>query len=148
MTHKITVGLQQKVGQPNYGSLGATCQIELSIHDDDARHAEILADHIRGAFACCRDRIDEQLSSAASAQDTLPTAHSSPPSRPASNGRTRPASEAQIRAMHAIASKQGVVLASELEAQFGVTTPAELTIRQASQMIDALKSTTQPGTAG
>jgi len=43
--------------------------------------------------------------------------------------------------LHAIAAKHGVVLACELEAQFGVTTPAELTIRQASQMIDTLKST-------
>ena len=28
MSHKITVGLQQKVGRPNDGSLGATCHIE------------------------------------------------------------------------------------------------------------------------
>src|SRR6056297_46695 len=62
-------------------------------------------------------------------------------SSPTSGNRVHAASEAQIRALHAIAAKHGVVLACELEAQFGVTTPAELTIRQASQMIDTLKST-------
>ena len=137
MTHKITVGLQQKVGRPNYGSLGATCHIELALSGDEARNPDAISSRIREAFTCCRDRIAEELSTGTHRQ---PTAEQST-SEPASNGRIRPASEAQVRALHAIAAKHGIVLASELEAQFGVTTPAELTIRQASEMIDAMKST-------
>ena len=143
MSHKITVGLQQKVGQPNYGSLGATCYIELTLSADEAGQATVLTDRIRQAFACCRARINEELPTPSTERPaaTPAPATAAQPSIPTSGNRVRGASEAQVRALHAIAAKHGIVLASELEAQFGVTTPADLTIRQASQMIDALKST-------
>ena len=141
MTHKITVGLQQKVGQPNYGSLGATCHLELTLTNDEARNTDAITSRIRDAFTCCRDRIAEELGSDPPRPYSPDGSREQTETRPPQNGRIRPASEAQIRALHAIAAKHGIVLASELEAQFGVTTPAELTIRQASQMIDALKST-------
>ena len=143
MSHKITVGLQQKVGRPNYGSLGATCHIELTLSEEEARHTDTITSRIREAFASCRDRVAEQLSADSSQpppDHRLPIARTEP--AVPGNGRLRPASEAQIRALHAIAAKHGVVLASELEAQFGVRTPSELTIRQASELIDALKTTT------
>jgi hypothetical protein len=60
------------------------------------------------------------------------------------NSRPRQATEAQIRAVRAIASKAGVQLASELEARFGVGTPSQLSLSQASQLIDDLKSQLTP----
>ncbi len=53
--------------------------------------------------------------------------------------RARPATDAQIRAIHAIASKANVVLASELDTEFGVASPQSLTLQQASEMIEKLK---------
>ncbi|WP_231617909.1 hypothetical protein [Novipirellula aureliae] len=54
--------------------------------------------------------------------------------------RIREATEAQIRAIHAIASKANVHLASQLETDFAVSTPKQLTLRQASDLIEKLKS--------
>ncbi len=53
--------------------------------------------------------------------------------------RTREATDAQVRAIHAIASKANVSLASHLDSEFGVASPKQLTLRQASDLIEALK---------
>jgi hypothetical protein len=148
MTTKITIGLQQKVGQPNFGSLGASCSIELNLSDEQTRHPSLISDHIREAFAQCRDSIRAELAGAAEPADSQ--RRNDPPPPPRSTGgdssRTatpkRSATEAQIRAIHAIAGKQGIVVASELAERFGVQSPAQLSIRQASEFIDSLKSVT------
>ncbi|MEX2307270.1 MAG: hypothetical protein WD738_06735, partial [Pirellulales bacterium] len=53
--------------------------------------------------------------------------------------RIRPATANQIRAIHAIANRQNLDLAGELRARFAVERPEELTLDQASQLIDAIK---------
>ena len=55
MAMKINVGLQKKVGQPNYGSLGASCQIEFEM--DSAlleSNMDGFHDRVNGAFLACR----------------------------------------------------------------------------------------------
>jgi len=67
------------------------------------------------------------------------------PDRHSSNDRTpRAATEAQVRAIRAIASKARISLASELEQSFGVQSPNQLTVAQASQLIDSLKQGLAP----
>ena len=56
--------------------------------------------------------------------------------RPRDTGRSATASQA--RAIYAIAGRQGIELADKLRADFGVATPEELTIREASRLIDEL----------
>ena len=158
MTHKVTVGLQQKVGQPNFGSIGASCSIEVHLDDDEAVHPEVVTARVRQAFAQCRDVIAKELS----LHDTVKPGEAQgrePEQRPIASrsntersGRTsdrpqRTATEAQVRAIRAIASKAGVSLASELEQGFGVRNPHQLTIAQASQLIDSLKQGLTPSPA-
>jgi len=62
MPMKLNVGVCRKVGQPDYGSLGASCdvQLELSsslIFDDPA----VFQQHVRQAYAACERAVDEQL---------------------------------------------------------------------------------------
>ncbi|WP_168564980.1 hypothetical protein [Crateriforma spongiae] len=137
MPRKITVGLQQKVSRPNYGSIGAICQIEWSIDHDHPTDAQTLKRQISQAFDDCRHHIESQIGKTDAAEtDATTTASTSTDA-----GRMRPASDAQIRALHAIAASRGLRLAEEVNARFGLDSAGQLTLRQASQLIDALKTT-------
>jgi hypothetical protein len=63
----------------------------------------------------------------------------------------RPATASQVKAIRAIAARRKIDLVGLLRERFGLTTADELGIRQASALIDELKSdegTTSPGTNG
>jgi hypothetical protein len=62
MSMKITVGLQKKLGLPDYGSLGASCRVELelpygAVSDD----LEGFQHHVREAYAACFQAVTEEL---------------------------------------------------------------------------------------
>jgi hypothetical protein len=62
------------------------------------------------------------------------------------NGRlrdnTRRGTASQVRALHAIAGRQERDLAGLLDERFGIREPAELTITEASHLIDEFKGAT------
>ena len=63
----------------------------------------------------------------------------------------RPATASQVKAIRAIAARRKIDLVGLLRERFGLTTADELGIRQASNLIDELKSdepTASPGTNG
>ena len=62
----------------------------------------------------------------------------------------RPATASQVKAIRAIAARRKIDLVGMLRERFGLTTADELGIRQASNLIDELKSDgeTSPGTSG
>jgi hypothetical protein len=62
----------------------------------------------------------------------------------------RPATASQVKAIRAIAARRKIDLVGLLRERFGLTTADELGIRQASNLIDELKSDegTSPGTNG
>ena len=59
----------------------------------------------------------------------------------------RPATASQVKAIRAIAARRKIDLVGMLRERFGLTTADELGIRQASNLIDELKSD-EPTTAG
>lgn len=147
---KIHVGITRKSGQPNYGSFGAECHLE--IETDLRAPDETLPQRIREAFNVCRQEVDRELKSGSTIeghahQPTVPMPpishadeHRTAKRSPQRSQRVRPASDAQVRAIHAIAAKANVGLASQLSDDFGVGTPQQLTLRQASDLIKNLKS--------
>ena len=60
MPLKLNVGLCKKLGLPDYGSLGATCHLELELdqsllqHDLDRFHQRI-----RDAYTACRQAVQD-----------------------------------------------------------------------------------------
>ena len=55
MPVKINVGVAKKVGQPNFGSAGATCNVEFEIDGGyDNGSTERFQDAVRRAYAACR----------------------------------------------------------------------------------------------
>lgn len=63
MPVRLNVGLSKKVGLPDFGSLGATCNVELELdgailqHDLDRFHK-----HVQHAFLACRQAVQDELS--------------------------------------------------------------------------------------
>ena len=171
MTMKVTVGLSRKVGQPNYGSAGASCHIDVeldqSLLDGDQRH---LQERLRQALTVCRQVVERELAGDGPVQGVPQDRVGSPPDpstratrRPApaaagtdssaivegahsggDSGSPRLATPAQVKALQAIAGQGRLSLAAELQRQYGLRQPQQLTLRQASQMIDRLKATLTP----
>jgi hypothetical protein len=62
MPMKLNVGVSRKVGLPNYGSVGASCNLELELdaalldRDLDAFHSQI-----RGAYVAAHQAVHDEL---------------------------------------------------------------------------------------
>ncbi|HBJ36895.1 MAG TPA: hypothetical protein DDZ51_19485 [Planctomycetaceae bacterium] len=163
---KISVGLSKKVGQPNFGSLGASCQIEVELNDNEYRNehrneypgsALQLQTKISQAFCICKAAVENELAIERRFQQQV-----SPPPSDASRASDRRnsnagaasddrqpnpirnATAAQKRALGRIASAAQVDLISHAEREFGVQSIEQLTIRQASALIDRLKALLKP----
>ena len=132
---------------PDYGSAGASCnlQVELDGHllqsDLDGFHT-----HVKNAFNACRQAVNDEFARLqAGSNSHSPSNGGSQKPNGSGNPRrdnTRRSTASQVRALHAIADRQRIDLAALLSDQFGITTADQLTITEASSLIDELKSGT------
>ena len=175
MPMKLNVGLSRKVGEPNYGSRGATVNLELELDSTLVAEPERLQERIRELFGLANASIDEELH----VEPTPPAANAqrstaqpaTPPRQPHANGRNGasrsspngyrsngnsrqptnnppPATASQIRALHAIANRQGLNLEAALQERFDLSDAATLTVAEASQLIDELNATNTAAAGG
>ena len=62
MPLKLSVGLSRKMGLPNYGSLGASCALELELDQALLEYdPETFSDYVRQAYSACQDSVSEEL---------------------------------------------------------------------------------------
>ena len=118
-----------------------------------AEDSEAFHRKVREAFADCQRAVDEQLSHhsghlsrsqpadngnrfGGSASNGSASSGSGYPQRQ-TNG--RPSTEKQVKMLHAMAGRQRINLSQLLRDRFGVSRPAELSLRDASSLIDELK---------
>lgn len=69
MPLKLNVGLSKKIGQPDYGSLGASCNVEVEL-ESSLLHNDLDGFHerVRTAFVACRQAVLDELSRHASGE--------------------------------------------------------------------------------
>jgi len=135
MPLKLNIAMSRKVGEPNYGSRGATVGLEMEVDSSLVDQPRQLNERIARLFQLAKASIDHELGcrpiGANSNSDTTAAE---------SEFRIRPATANQIRAIYALAHRQNLDLAEELRNRFGVYRVDDLTLEQASQLIDAIKA--------
>ena len=134
---KINIGHSRKIGEPNYGSRGASVHFEAEIDHGLIEQPQALRQKIRELFVQAQAAVREELHG----PETNGT------QQPATNGHQRPqrmATSSQLRAIHAIANRQRANL-SELLTEIGIGRLEELSISAASDLIDRLKSAAGAG---
>src|SRR5437660_55815 len=144
MPLKLNVGLSKKVGDANYGSRGASVNVELELESALVSEPDKLKERIRQLFGSLRSLLVEELNgSSKQVSSPHPTHYQNGNGRAADNSSAqppvRPATQSQIQAIHAIARSQGIDLAEFLQDRFGRERPEELSIKEASGAIDDLK---------
>ncbi len=145
MAMKISVGLQKKVGQPNFGSLGASCHVEFEI-DPSLVENNIDGFHnkVNGAFLACRQAVNAQLrqqgsgavEAATAIQKQLPARQ--PDRRPESQ-RGGTVTPNQLKAIYGLARRNRLDPQKLVHERFDRYVPEDLTIREASELLDELK---------
>jgi hypothetical protein len=157
---RLNVGVNRKIGLPNFSSVGASCNVELDLdvgllgHDLNGFHAQV-----RDVYVAAHQAVNDELARLQSEEATTEQPSAFPGRRslnghdghahqnghathmPAQRVSTRkPATESQVRAIRTIAHRQGIALEELLAREFRVERPEDLTLSQASRLIDALKA--------
>ena len=168
---KLHAGVSRKVGLPGYSSASASCTIEAELDSSLLNDTEGFQIVVQRAYQSCEQAVQDQIARLTSDGDSEPKpqevveVRTSPAiqgarittnraEQPVTNRAVlrdqpspRPATASQVRAIRAICSRRRIDLLSLLRDRYGLTTADELGIRQASNLIDELKSD-EPTTAG
>ena len=139
MPLKLNVAMSRKVGEPNYGSRGATVGLEMEVDSSLVDQPPQLHERIAHLFRLAKESVDQELDGRSTGSDERLA------SKSAAGGhepRVRSATANQVRALHAIANRQNLDLTEELRSRFGVFRADDLSLDQASQLIDAIKAST------
>ena len=165
---KLHAGVSKKVGLPNFSSASASCTIEAELDSTLLQDHEGFQIVVRRAYQSCEQAVQDQIArltsdgpEVAQPQEvievrTSPAIHGASVNRLSGPQFTnqpspRPATASQVKAIRAICARRKIDLVGLIRERFGLTTADELGIRQASNLIDELKSdegTTSPGTNG
>lgn len=159
MPLKLNVGLTKKIGLPDYGSVGASCHVEVELEgtllqsDLDGFH-----DRVRAAFTACRQAVQDELTrhqcqdGAQPLRTMQPAQESAQPLRTQAsngsngsngNGVSHRATEKQFDYLRRLASQipgLGIRRVEQLAAKMLGKPLAELTSFDASALIDQLKA--------
>jgi hypothetical protein len=171
---KLHAGVSKKIGLPGFSSASASCTIEAELDSSLLNDTEGFQVVVKRAYQSCEKAVQDQIARLTGNQDgqhdahephPQPVAHEiievrtapaitgatvtaqsrTPSQRPQTQTSPRPATVSQVKAIRAIASRRRIDLVGLLRERFGLQTADELGIRDASNLIDELKSDDHDG---
>ena len=153
---KLNAGFNRKVGEPNYGSRGASVNVELELESGLIGEPDALLARIKNLFDLARRSVDEELnghqaqaepsgSSQQNGQRPGNRFSDNTPTGGNGNRAVRYATVSQVRAIRVICDRQGVNPERFANERFRVNDLEELTLKEASSLIDELKGTSNNG---
>jgi len=142
---KLNVGACRKVSDNHYGSKGGNVNIEVEVDSSLVGDSAKLQAHIRHLFELARRSLTEELQ-ASNEPASIENSHHHDGANLNGNGAsnavsvapTRFATEKQILCIQGLARKHGIPV-PELLKQAGVRVFNDMSVRQASAMIEGLK---------
>ena len=157
---KLHAGVSKKVGLPGFSSASASCMIEAELDSTLLNDAAGFQTVVQRAYQSCEKAVQDQIARLTNEDQQEPNqtkpqeiveVRTAPTITGASVNRLsapqftnqpspRPATASQVKAIRAIAARRKIDLVGLLREKFGLTTADELGIRQASHLIDELKS--------
>ena len=140
---KLNAGFSRKVGESNYGSRGASVNVELELESGLVGQPDALLARIRQLFTLAREAVDAELNGPAE-----PNAQAAPAARRNGEVQPRQATASQVRAIRSIAERQKIDADRLASQKHGVSTVEQLTLQQASSLIDELKAAAAPARKG
>lgn len=138
---KLNIGFSRKLGEANYSSRGASVNLEIEVESALVREPDRLQEKIDYLFGQAKASVDGQLNGNREAESSGQrdgNGHAAGNGQNG-NGNGRSATQSQVRAIRAIASRKRIDLIVLLHDRFGVDRPDDLTLRDASTLIDELK---------
>lgn len=146
---KLNAGFSRKVGEPHYGSRGASVNVELELESGLIGDQEALLRRIQQLFEIAKRSVDAEL---AVSQEPRPSDNNDRSQAPAggptahiyrgsSNGQApRLATASQVRAIRSICQRQRRDADRLAHERFQVAAVDQLTVPEASTLIDELKA--------
>jgi len=138
MPMKLTIGLAKKVDLPRYGSLGASCGVELEAPDpgDDP---DGFRRRVRAAFLACTRSVEEELARHRPPPEAEESGDDAVPVEVDPGGPRRPATGSQVRALRALCRRDGVDLDALVATRSDGLGPEGLSAAEAGRLIDELQ---------
>jgi hypothetical protein len=148
MAVKLTIGLSRKIGQPNYGSRQASIGLEVEVDSGMLAAPKALQEKVRLLYRFADQAVEEELNqqiegalprgSAVQASVEEEQEHEADASADAQS--IRRLTENQLRAIYALARRHRLSPLQLVRERFRLEQVEDLDIRQASRLIDELKS--------
>lgn len=137
---KLNVGFNRKTGEANYGSRGASVNLELELDSGLVGDPDRLKERIRQLFVLAKASVEDELNGHSAVANNGHTADGNGHTNRRQRDATRKATASQVRALHAIAQRNHLDASNIVQSRYGVDAPEDLTITEASALIDELKS--------
>ena len=172
---KLHAGVSKKIGLPGFSSASASCTIEAELDSSLLNDTDGFQLVVKRAYQSCEKAVQDQIDRLTGTgthdsepgireSQAQPVAHEiidvqtspaipeaavsriqAPRNQPQAPLSPRPATASQVKAIRAIAARRRIDLVGLLRERFGLQTADELGIRDASNLIDELKSDDQDG---
>ena len=149
MSVKINIGLSRKVGEQNFGSRGASVNMEVELESSIISDPARFRGHVKRLYAMARRSVNDELQTPFLESNQVAFANEMPERTYSSMGNGRSnlsegdtATQSQVRAIFAIARQRGLDPYALSKERFNAESPKELTRSGASSLIDHLKQHT------